>query len=112
MRKTNRLSEVECALNEEYLRGIFPDTASTVATIPSRSLAEPVPLSLVLPNPTTALPEPQYELITHLFTSWVKRTPQQIAVCQGHRTWTYQELAESACAIAQSLLAQGYKQGD
>src|SRR5579859_4814793 len=100
MQDARRFAVVTYTLNEKYSCRKFPDAASEEATMP------------LLPNPSAVLPEPQYELITHLFASWVSRAPQQLAVCQGHRTWTYQELAESASAIAQSLLAQGHKQGD
>ena len=66
----------------------------------------------VLPDPHTVLREPHYELITKIFASWAKRSPEQSAVRQKDRSWTYRELAESGDAIARSLLAQGLEPGD
>lgn len=80
-------------------------------TIQSYSLLTPQSQPL-LPDPSAVLPEPEYEPITNLFTSWVNRTPKRSVICQGDRTWTYDELAESAHAIAQILIAQGIKRGD
>jgi amino acid adenylation domain-containing protein/FkbM family methyltransferase len=67
---------------------------------------------LLLPDPEQEIPEPPYGSVMQLFTTWVKSTPQQCAVSQGTDTWSYDELAESAHAIAQVLLAQGLGQGD
>ncbi|MBV9707502.1 MAG: amino acid adenylation domain-containing protein, partial [Chloroflexi bacterium] len=80
-------------------------------SIQSYSLVTPEAMHL-LPNPRTVLAETQYELITDVFASWVSRAPEQPAVCQGQRSWTYQQLAESANALAQLLVTQGQKQGD
>ena len=75
------------------------------------SLVSPESLH-VLPDPGDALPEPEYELVTTLFATWADRAPRQLAVCQDSRTWTYQELAESAYVLARFLLAQGLESGD
>ncbi|MGZ3610793.1 MAG: non-ribosomal peptide synthetase, partial [Ktedonobacteraceae bacterium] len=85
--------------------------ASPEKPIQLYSLVTPESL-YVLPDPHAVLPEPNYELITSTFVSWAQRTPEQPAVCQGSRTWTYQEMAESAYALARFLLAQGHKRGD
>jgi amino acid adenylation domain-containing protein len=79
--------------------------------IQSYSLVTPNSRSL-LPNPAEVLPEPKYELITSLFSTWGKRTPEQPAVCQGDRTWTYSQLAISAEGLAKVLLAHGVERGE
>ncbi len=71
---------------------------------------------LLLPNPAQALgsveAQPQYKLVTTLFTDWVNRTPEHAALCQGDRSLTYAQLAESAHALAQILVADGVERGD
>lgn len=80
-------------------------------TIQSYSLLTPQS-RLLLPDPSAVLPEPVHEPITNLFTSWANRTPKQIAISQGDRIWTYDELDKSTRAIARVLIAQGIKRGD
>ena len=79
--------------------------------IHSYSLVTPGSRSL-LPDPRAVLPEPKYELVTTLFKVWATRTPEQLAVCQGDRSWTYGELAERTQTLASTLLAQGLKSGN
>ncbi|WP_138497554.1 amino acid adenylation domain-containing protein [Nostoc sp. PA-18-2419] len=66
----------------------------------------------LLPEPSAVLPEPEYELVTTMFTSWVNSIPEHSAVGQGSRSWNYEELAKIAQALAQVLLSQGVQQGD
>jgi amino acid adenylation domain-containing protein/non-ribosomal peptide synthase protein (TIGR01720 family) len=66
----------------------------------------------LLPDPRVVLPEPVHEPITNLFISWANRTPKQIAISQGDRSWTYDELVENARAITQVLITHGIKRGD
>ncbi|MBW4597355.1 MAG: amino acid adenylation domain-containing protein [Brasilonema angustatum HA4187-MV1] len=79
--------------------------------IASYSLVTPQ-ARLLLPDPTTAIPEPEYELVTTTFTSWVNSTPERSAVCQASRTWNYGELGKSAQALARVMLSHGIKRGD
>ncbi|MHC5860260.1 amino acid adenylation domain-containing protein [Nostoc sp.] len=79
--------------------------------IASYSLVTP-PAQLLLPNPTTAIPEPEYELVTTTFTSWVNSTPEQPAVRQGTRTWNYGELGKCSQALARVMLSHGIQRGD
>ncbi|MBW4548499.1 MAG: amino acid adenylation domain-containing protein [Symplocastrum torsivum CPER-KK1] len=71
---------------------------------------------LLLPNPAQILcpvqAQPQYELVTTLFTDWVNRTPEHLALCQGDRSLTYAQLAQSARDLAQILLTDGVDRGD
>ncbi|MFN6485180.1 MULTISPECIES: non-ribosomal peptide synthetase [unclassified Nostoc] len=67
---------------------------------------------LLLPEPRAILPEPQYELTTTMFTSWVNRTPEHSSLCQGIRTWNYEELGKIAQTLAQVLLSHGVERGD
>ncbi|BAZ21895.1 amino acid adenylation domain-containing protein [Kalymmatonema gypsitolerans NIES-4073] len=85
---------------------VAPDNA-----IASYSLVTPQ-ARLLLPDPTTAIPEPEYELVTTTFTSWVNSTPERSAVRQGSRTWNYGELGKSSQALARVLLSHGIERGD
>jgi amino acid adenylation domain-containing protein len=66
----------------------------------------------VLPDPRAALPEPFYPALPQQFAAWVAQTPQQPALRQGARMWTYAELAERVAELAQTLLAQGLLPGE
>ncbi|MBD2244331.1 non-ribosomal peptide synthetase [Nostoc sp. FACHB-888] len=66
----------------------------------------------LLPEPRAVLPEPSYELVTTMFTSWVNRTPEHSALCQGPRTWNYGKLGKSAQALARVMLSHGVERGD
>ncbi len=66
----------------------------------------------LLPEPTAALPEPKYELVTTMFTSWVNSVPEHSALRQGSRTWNYGKLGKIAQGIAGALLSQGLQRGD
>jgi amino acid adenylation domain-containing protein len=66
----------------------------------------------VLGDPTVVLSQPQYPLVTTMFTNWATTTPQHPAICQGDRTWNYSELSTSAHCLAQVLLNHGVKRGD
>ncbi|BAY78555.1 amino acid adenylation domain-containing protein [Nostoc linckia NIES-25] len=79
--------------------------------IASYSLVTPQ-ARFLLPDPTTAIPQPAYELVTTTFTSWVNSTPELSAVRQGSRTWNYGELGKSSQALARVMLSHGIQQGD
>ena len=57
----------------------------------------------LLPDPSTALDEPRFEPVSHLFLSLSRRLPHRPAVGQGERTWTYAELADWALALGAAL---------
>ena len=75
----------------------------------SLATAESRPL---LPDPSAVLSEPPQELVTTLFTSCVTQVPEQPAVTQGQKTWSYSELAERAETIARRLRAVGFEERD
>ncbi|MBP5971508.1 amino acid adenylation domain-containing protein [Brasilonema sp. CT11] len=92
---------------------VAPDSALAKLTegIAAYSLVTPQ-ARLLLPDPTTAIPEPEYELVTTTFASWVNSTPERKAVCQGSRTWNYEELGKSSQALARVILSHGLQRGD
>ena len=65
-----------------------------------------------LPDPTEVLPQPHMAPVTSEFLSWVKQSPQQKAVVQGSRSWSYEELSASAHSLAHALAVHGIKHGD
>ncbi|BAT53523.1 amino acid adenylation domain-containing protein [Nostoc sp. NIES-3756] len=67
---------------------------------------------LLLPDPTTAIPQPEYELVTKTFTSWVNTNPELSAVRQGDRTWNYGELGNKSHTLARVMLSHGITKGD
>ncbi|MEH2172557.1 amino acid adenylation domain-containing protein [Nostoc sp.] len=90
------------------LNQIVVDADSAIAAY---SLVTPQ-AQLLLPDPTTAIPEPEYELVTTTFTSWVNSNPELSAVRQGSRTWNYGELGKSSQALARVILSHGIERGD
>ncbi|MEH1943850.1 MAG: amino acid adenylation domain-containing protein [Nostoc sp.] len=84
--------------------------AAPDSSIQSYSLVTPKTRTL-LPNPSIALPEPDYKPITTQIISWANITPEQVAVSQGSRTWSYQELVEAAQITAQILLIHQVERG-
>ncbi|MFN6531145.1 non-ribosomal peptide synthetase [Nostoc sp. ChiSLP03a] len=90
------------------LNQIVVDADSGIA---SYSLVTPQ-ARFLLPDPTTAIPQPEYELVTTTFTSWVNSTPELSAVRQGSRIWNYGELGKSSQALARVMLSHGIQRGD
>ena len=66
----------------------------------------------LLPDPNIPIDQPEYEPVTNLFAAWTKTIPDQSAICQNGRMWTYQELSQSADTITQVLLSCGVQRGD
>lgn len=65
-----------------------------------------------LPDPGAALAEPRLDPVTTLVAAWAERRPEQPAIRQGERTWSYGELAARAQALAQALLARQVEPGE
>ncbi|MCV3211986.1 amino acid adenylation domain-containing protein [Plectonema radiosum NIES-515] len=80
-------------------------------SIQSYSLVTPQSRS-ILPDPSAGLDEPDYEPVPTLFAAWAQQAPQQPAIRQKGKIWTYQELAQSAHDIALALLNCGVQPGD
>jgi len=66
----------------------------------------------LLPDPCVVLPIPHYDLVPTLVAEWAARAPDQIAVCQGARSWTYAALLAAASQVARALLADQLAPGD
>jgi amino acid adenylation domain-containing protein len=79
--------------------------------IASYSLVTPQ-AQLLLPDPTTPIPQPEYELVTTTFTDWVNSNPELSAVRQSDRTWNYGELGNKSQALARVMLSHGITKGD
>ncbi|MEM7593187.1 MAG: amino acid adenylation domain-containing protein, partial [Cyanobacteria bacterium P01_A01_bin.83] len=92
-----------------HLLGQIVDTPDR--PIRTYSLVTPSAKSL-LPDPGEVLPEPDYELVTTIFSSWVNRTPEQAAICQENNTWNYSDLSRTAQTLAKVLLAYRIKKGE
>jgi amino acid adenylation domain-containing protein len=93
---------------EQLLTQIVADPARPIQ---SYSLLTPAAQSL-LPDPRIVLPQTKYTPITTTFTNWATQTPNQVAIIQSARTWTYQELATAAQNIAQILRANNLSIGN
>jgi amino acid adenylation domain-containing protein len=85
--------------------------ATPESPISSYSLVTPKSQTL-LPNPSAVLLEPEYELVTAMFTAQANRIPEHPAVSQGSSSWNYSELSKSAHQLARVLVSQGVKQGE
>ncbi|MBW4560439.1 MAG: amino acid adenylation domain-containing protein [Mojavia pulchra JT2-VF2] len=79
--------------------------------ISSYSLVTPEAQAL-LPQPSVVLPQPKYELVTTMFTQQVNNNPEQTALRQGDRTWSYSELGTTAQALARVMLGNKVESGD
>jgi amino acid adenylation domain-containing protein len=66
---------------------------------------------LMLPNPTVPLTASPYPSVTTLIQTWVQRSPEQIAICQGEAVWSYRTLMQRAEQIAQALMQDGLAPG-
>ncbi|BAY46081.1 amino acid adenylation domain-containing protein [Scytonema sp. HK-05] len=103
-------ARMRCLLNQfQYL--LEQIIATPDSSIGLYSLVTPES-RLLLPDLSAVLPQPRYELVTTMFTSWVNSTPEHSAVRQGDRSWNYSELSTSAHALARVLLNHGVKRGE
>ncbi|BAZ25556.1 amino acid adenylation domain-containing protein [Kalymmatonema gypsitolerans NIES-4073] len=114
-------ARMRCLLNQfQYL--LEQIIATPERAIGLYSLVTPES-QLLLPDLSAVLPQPRYELVTTMFTSWVNSTPEHSAVRQGdapkgsrtlagERSWNYSELSTSAHALARVLLNHGVKRGE
>ncbi|TCP59140.1 amino acid adenylation domain-containing protein [Tumebacillus sp. BK434] len=114
-------------LNLMYRKDLFADARMTVfvdqlaglleqiAAQPDASLSSYSLLTAaarpLLPDPALELPEPTHPSVAALVAAIAERTPEQVAVSQGDRAWTYRELQAHADTLAQALLASGLQPG-
>ena len=66
----------------------------------------------ILPDPTIPLAEPEQTLLPQMIKEWVTQTPQQIAIVQNERHWTYEQLDQQAGRLARMLISKGLNPGD
>ncbi len=85
--------------------------ATPQARISTFSLVDPQTQS-VLADPSAALERATYPSIFAQFAHRAAEDPDQIAVEQGDRRWTYAELLSSTEALASELLRQEVKSGE
>ena len=103
-------ARMSCLLNQfQYLLEQIVATPDSSIGLYSLVTSES---QLLLPDPSAVLPQPRYELVTTMFTSWVNSAPEHSAVRQGDRSWNYSELSTSAHALAGVLLNRGVKRGE
>jgi amino acid adenylation domain-containing protein len=79
-------------------------------TIASYSLVTGRTWSL-FPDPKAEIAEPHFEPVTETFDRRVAESPHNIAVTQGGREWSYEELSRSARVIARTLVKLGLRPG-
>ncbi len=65
-----------------------------------------------LPDPTVPLIEPDQVLIHQMIKEWVKQNPNQSAIMQGERHWSYAELDKYASQLARQLIQKGLRPGE
>ncbi|MDI1475044.1 non-ribosomal peptide synthetase [Polyangium sp. y55x31] len=66
----------------------------------------------ILPDLQAALPEPHHAPVPSLFSEWVERTPDNVALVRGAEAWTYRDLAQKAATISNALVELGVRQSD
>ncbi|HEX5884977.1 MAG TPA: amino acid adenylation domain-containing protein, partial [Pyrinomonadaceae bacterium] len=66
----------------------------------------------LLPDPRKEIARPQFPLITEMFNQQVIEAPDNLAVTQRGREWSYKQLSVSANDIAHTLLSVGLEPGD
>ena len=66
----------------------------------------------MLPDPGAELVSPNVELVADAFTSRVRQSPDNVAVTQGDRSWTYKTLFDRTQSIAGHLHSLNLAPGD
>jgi amino acid adenylation domain-containing protein len=92
------------------LQAIITDSAQPLTKLPLLNAAEREQL-LVQWN-ATAHPYPGEQPVHAIFSEWVQRTPEQVAITDGERRLSYGELNSLANRFAQDLRAAGVQPGD
>ncbi|KPQ36010.1 MAG: putative non-ribosomal peptide synthetase module [Phormidium sp. OSCR] len=70
------------------------------------------PRTLPCPDPSQSLDSNIYPSVLDQFCHNVARVPQQIALVDRHKQWTYRDLDESSSQLAKQLRDQGLGAGD
>jgi len=66
----------------------------------------------LLPDPTQPLEVPRYPLLTEAFASVAAQRPQDVAIRQAGRSWSYAEVDQSSGAVARALRRLGVTAAD
>ena len=66
----------------------------------------------VLPDPRLEIKKPRYALVSESFLACAERRPNDIAVRQAERSWSYSEVARGSAALAARLCLSGIGSGD
>jgi non-ribosomal peptide synthetase component F len=98
------------ALLQQYRRLLEQIVADPAKPVAIYSLLTPDSRTMI-PDPATMLPEPQQRTVTEDFFEWAAKHPAFPAIRQGERIWSYRELAASAHALAEALVAAGSAPG-
>lgn len=109
----------QALFSEERMAGVlsqFHYLLQQIVATPDRpinaySLVTPESQAL-LPDVRVEINEPTYEPIPQKVSDIALLNPQQPAICQGDRTWSYCQLTQTAQAIARILWAHQVKPGN
>jgi amino acid adenylation domain-containing protein len=66
----------------------------------------------LLPDPTQPLEVPRYPLLTEAFVATASQRPDEVAIRQADRSWTYREVERSSGAVARTLCRLGVTAAD
>ncbi|MEM7534192.1 MAG: amino acid adenylation domain-containing protein [Chloroflexota bacterium] len=97
---------------EQYHHLLTQLSQDATGSLRTYSLVTPVMQQTILPDLRQPIPEPSYDLVPTVIADWAIQTPQQIALEQGHETWTYHEMVTFAQGVAQMLQTQSLSKGD
>ncbi|HLE04353.1 MAG TPA: amino acid adenylation domain-containing protein [Anaerolineales bacterium] len=75
------------------------------------SLVDPDSASLI-PDPSAAIPEPEYPNVIEMVSEWIQRTPSAQAVTQGRLSRSYENLWADAGEVACGLREGGLNPGE
>ncbi len=67
---------------------------------------------MMLPDASQPIAEPRFPLVAETIAAWREKDPRAIAISQGQRCWSYDEVWRNALAVAHALRAQGVRSGD
>jgi len=90
------------------LKQVVEDPAKSIGLYSLRSTRS---LSF-LPDPCSALPEPEYRPVTSMFLSHADRSPHHPAVTRNGQSWSYRQLSEGVTHLAGVLRNGGINKGD
>lgn len=66
----------------------------------------------ILPDPLAELDQPKQVLLPQIIQTWVRKAPEQVALAQHERQWTYAQLEQHASRLAGLLVSRGLQRGE